>query len=152
LIEVIVAITVIAVLVALFIPAVQYAREASRKLSCVNSLKQFGLALNNYEASFRVYPQGANGGLYSAHIMMLPFLDQGVVYNSINFNAANAGGGFSDGEANATIGNTRLAVFYCPSDPDSMKTATTNYAWNGGLGFQMGVTTDFARRSIDTGA
>ena len=85
LIEVIVVMFVISLLAALLIPAVQYARETSRRLSCANNLKQLGLALSSYEASYRVYPQGANGGVYSADIMILPFLEQTVLYNSINF-------------------------------------------------------------------
>jgi prepilin-type N-terminal cleavage/methylation domain-containing protein/prepilin-type processing-associated H-X9-DG protein len=136
LVEIIIVIMVISVLVALSIPAVQYAREASRRISCANNLKQLGLALSNYESTFKVYPQGANGGLYSGHVMLLPFLEQTSLYNSLNFNGADSLGGFSDGESNVTVGRTLLGAFCCPSDPDTMKYPTTNYAWNGGLGLQ----------------
>lgn len=140
LIEVLVVISVVSILIALLIPAVQYARETSRRLTCASNLKQLGLALNNYEASFKVYPQGANGGRYSGHVMLLPFLEQTNLYNSINFNSGGGLGGFGDGQPNATTGNTLLAAFCCPSDPDAIRLPTTSYAWNGGLGYQ---STDF---------
>jgi prepilin-type processing-associated H-X9-DG protein/prepilin-type N-terminal cleavage/methylation domain-containing protein len=140
LIEVIVVITIIFILIALLIPAVQYARETARRLSCASNLKQIGLALNNYEATFRVYPQGSNGGFYSGHVMLLPFLEQSALYNSINYNGTDPSGGFAVGESNATAGNTVLATFFCPTDPDAMRNPDTNYAWNGGLGLQK---TDF---------
>jgi prepilin-type N-terminal cleavage/methylation domain-containing protein/prepilin-type processing-associated H-X9-DG protein len=140
LIEIVVVITIIFILIALLIPAVQYAREASRRLSCVSNLRQIGLALGNYETTFKVYPQGANGGLYSGHVMLLPFSEQTSLYNAINFNGANFLGGFTVGGTNATVGMTHLATFCCPSDPDAMTNPTTNYAWNGGFGYQ---TTNF---------
>ena len=101
LIEVLVVIFVISLLAALLVPAVQYAREASRRLSCANNLKQLGLALSSYEAAYHVYPQGANGGAYSADIMILPFLEQAVLYHSINF-----------------VGGRYRWVFYGPVQPD----------------------------------
>jgi prepilin-type N-terminal cleavage/methylation domain-containing protein/prepilin-type processing-associated H-X9-DG protein len=148
LIEAIVVISVIAILIAILIPAVQYAREASRRLSCSTNLRQIGLALNNYESAFQVFLQGTNGGLYSGHVMLLPFIEQSTLYNSINFRGASALGGFANGECNATAGNTVLSAFVCPTDPDGMRNPYTNYAWNGGLGLQ---STDFVG-SFSSGA
>src|ERR1700723_320828 len=58
LIELLVVIAIIAVLIALLLPAVQAAREAARRSSCVNNMKQLGLAMNNYEQTNTCYPPG----------------------------------------------------------------------------------------------
>ena len=136
LIEVIVVIAVISVLTVLILSAVQSAREASRRLSCASNLKQLGLAISSYETLHKVYPQGTNGNMYSAQLMVLPFLEQTNLYSSFNFSAADMLGGFGRGKVNFTAGSAMLATFCCPSDPDSLTSPTTNYAWNGGLGNQ----------------
>jgi prepilin-type N-terminal cleavage/methylation domain-containing protein len=94
LIEVLVVMTILAILIAILIPAVQYSREASRRLSCSNNLKQIGTALNNYESTHSVYPQGTNGLFSSGHMMLLPFLEQTILYNSINFGSSGIPGGY----------------------------------------------------------
>jgi len=103
LIELLVVIAIIAVLIALLLPAVQAAREAARRAQCINNLKQMGLALANYESSTQSYPLStpqraiwdplnttgtitdSGWGPWSAHALMLSFLEQSAIYNSLNF-------------------------------------------------------------------
>jgi len=127
LIELLVVIAVIAVLVALLLVAVQAAREAARRIQCVNNLKQIGLALHSYHGTNDAFPMGGSKNPYqpgnywywstmSAHAAILPYLDQGPLYNSINFmwNAETWGGAAQP--SNATIYGTVVSTFLCPSD------------------------------------
>src|SRR5215213_11447289 len=87
LIELLVVIAIIAILIALLLPAVQQAREAARRTQCKNNLKQLGLALHNYESTHLVFPSstmnpGGFNFVWSAHAMLMPFLEQSNVYNS----------------------------------------------------------------------
>jgi prepilin-type N-terminal cleavage/methylation domain-containing protein/prepilin-type processing-associated H-X9-DG protein len=128
LIELLVVIAIIAVLIALLLPAVQAAREAARRAQCTNNLKQLGLAMHNYHSSTGVFPPGGintsnlmgqitgGWGSWSAHAMMLPYMEQQAIYNSINFNIATDG---NNGEANirSTASGNVISAFQCPSSP-----------------------------------
>src|SRR5262252_9152052 len=87
LIELLVVIAIIAVLIALLLPAVQSAREAARRAQCINNLKQIGLALHNYHSTINTLPWGDGPWWieWSAHSLLLPYIEQGPIYNSINF-------------------------------------------------------------------
>ena len=96
LIELLVVIAIIAILVALLLPAVQQAREAARRSACQNNLKQIGLALANYESTFKTYPIGArnqSGYGPSWWVGLLPYIDQAPLYNQFNMNGPNNGNG-----------------------------------------------------------
>ena len=100
LIELLVVIAIIAVLISLLLPAVQSAREAARRAQCTNNLKQIGLACHNYLSTFQILPFGKGASYtpecpgtvayarWSAHSQLLMYIEQGNLFNSINFNLA----------------------------------------------------------------
>ncbi len=176
LIELLVVIAIIAVLIALLLPAVQQAREAARRTQCKNNLKQLGLAFFNYESTYAIFPAsitliGANGGVMNnigqgyynlptgtketsaCHMwteMLLPYIDQGNLYNSINMNAPSGFGSSTGGpvtdpvnpgnllQQNTLLLSAVVPAFICPSTPRSSNTNAPyldNY-WNSSLGGQ----------------
>jgi prepilin-type N-terminal cleavage/methylation domain-containing protein/prepilin-type processing-associated H-X9-DG protein len=134
LIELLVVIAIISVLIALLLPAVQSAREAARRMQCVNNEKQIGLALHNYFESRNALP-GAdmvfNVTELSALSQVLPYLEQSPVYHSINFAFS-----YQD-PTNGTAMMTAISGFICPSDlPNAIPSlgGQTNYMANMGSG------------------
>ena len=144
LIELLVVISIIGVLVALLLPAVQAAREAARRVQCSNNLKQIGLALHGYHDNANTFPIGAivsrdRAGNpifqgWSALARLQPFLEAHNSFNAINFNFGNVT------PENATVTGMASSVFLCPSDPqgsnhlfdEGLQRRNTNYAVNRG--------------------
>lgn len=125
LIELLVVIAIIAVLIALLLPAVQQAREAARRTQCKNNLKQFGLAIQNYESAIGTFPPGRTGYpmVFSAHAQLLPYYDNANLYNLIDFNTAPT---FVEPPVapfpqNVMAATTRIPMFMCPSDFGSVQ-------------------------------
>ena len=97
LVELLVVIAIIGILVGLLLPAVQAAREAARRMQCSNNVKQMGLAVLNFESSYKKFPQsgqcdstGSNSTSYVVHstmTMLLPYIEQPNVYQGFNFDA-----------------------------------------------------------------
>jgi len=85
LVELLVVIAIIGVLVGLLLPAVQSAREAARRMQCQNNLKQLGLAMHNYESTFRAFPMNDGSRGYSPQARILPQMEQGNVQDLLNF-------------------------------------------------------------------
>ena len=83
-IEVLVVVSIIGLLLALLLPAVQASREAARKATCVNNLHQLGLALNNYLTATGTFPLGHGSRGFSPHVATLPYLELTNLYNGIN--------------------------------------------------------------------
>ncbi len=135
LIELLVVIAIIAVLIALLLPAVQSAREAARRSQCTNNLKQLGIALHNYHDVTLKLPWGAGPwgwNDWSAHVMMLPYMEQTPMYNAINF--VNGCADSRCGGMNTTAVYNKVAGFLCPSDPDRLTSphGHNNYMGNAG--------------------
>jgi prepilin-type processing-associated H-X9-DG protein len=147
LIELLVVIAIIGTLIALLLPAVQAAREAARRAQCVNNLRQIGLAIANYESAAGSLPTGvinANQaeqctGFRNANLFefLMPHLESGPLYNSINFNYD---GYVYDADVNTTSMATKVGTYVCPSDLPSFPldpeeyigTAQTSYGFVAG--------------------
>jgi type II secretory pathway pseudopilin PulG len=118
---------IIAVLIALLLPSVSRSREAPRRSQCKNNLKQIGLALHNYLDAYKTFPPAytvdVNGKpLHSWRTLILPFLDQRALYESIDLSKP------WDDPANEQARNTYLAAYSCPSTSGPKKEETTYLA------------------------
>ena len=135
LVELLVVIAIIGILVGLLLPAVQAAREAARRMSCSNNLKQLGLSIHNYESTYNKVPiNGLINGDYNdppaltSHSVswmtgILPFCEQSPLYERIDFNYESTndprnGPTFNSAPepSNGAVARTALAAFRCPSD------------------------------------
>jgi prepilin-type N-terminal cleavage/methylation domain-containing protein len=120
LIELLVVIAIIAILVALLLPAVQQAREAARRSQCKNNLKQIGLALHNYHDVANTLPPGWIQTMgYAWSTMILPYVDQQPLYNTLSPAFSGTGGLPFYNTAQLNVNNalqTVLPAFRCPSD------------------------------------
>lgn len=118
LLELLVAIAIIGILVALLLPAVQAAREAARRMSCQNNLKQLSLACQNYHGTVGAFPPSAivdltvshtgNNGSWGVHGRILPFLERGNLFDLVDLSVA--------WDFQLAIDNLRIPSYSCPSD------------------------------------
>ena len=156
LVELLVVIAIIGILVGLLLPAVQAAREAARRMSCSNNLKQFGLAMLNYELPYKSFPYGTAAHTEpgwrtdytkgSQLVKLLPFVEQGPLFNQLNFGIyypGAPGSGTNGVDAQMCdlgyglkgwgllgVNQKDLSIFRCPSDgySDLPNKSNTNYA------------------------
>lgn len=124
LVELLVVMAIIAILVALLLPAVQQASEAARRTGCKNNLKQLGLALQNYESTHRTFPPGyvargvlprdpasnETGSGFAWSTFLLPVLDQSPLFQVLQFRQD------AIDPVNIAVAATNVTVFQCPSD------------------------------------
>lgn len=148
-------IAIIAVLIALLLPAIQSAREAARRIQCINNLKQLGLGMQNYESANGVLPPqmvltfSSTGAVawkssWGASSRIIPYLELGTLYNAINYSNK------TTDTSNATAVATQLKVFLCPSEVNSQPFQSTssagvtstygvsNYGWCEGTWYTFG--------------
>ncbi len=115
LVELLVVIAIIGILIGMLLPAVQSVREAARRIQCANNIKQQSLAMLNYESAHMHFPSGftmPNQAMWSAYI--LPFIEQGNLFNSINFDS-NFSADTVGNEQNRAALSVVLKIFQCPS-------------------------------------
>ena len=116
LIELLVTLCVTGLLLLLLVPAVQDARAAARRATCIDNLKQMGLALHNYLSVNGVLPMSqvhgeGHGNGHSVFTCILPFLDEVAVYNGYNFALENWHA------ANDSVVQCQISTFLCPDNP-----------------------------------
>lgn len=123
LIELLVVIAISAVLISLLLPAVHQAREAARRTQCKNNLKQFGLAIHNYESTFSKFPMASpqltSSQGFSPQARLLPFFDQANLQSLLDFSEPAFTGGYNQLIPNPrfiTAFATPLQIMLCPSD------------------------------------
>jgi len=122
LIELLVVLAIISVVIAILLPAVQRAREAARRMSCANNLRQIGLACHSYHDAYGAFPPGYSADHCADPLgthpgwgwaaWLLPFLEQDALQRRIVFHASIAR------PSNEAARCTLLRVYLCPSDPD----------------------------------
>jgi prepilin-type processing-associated H-X9-DG protein len=144
-VELLVVITIIGILIALLLPAVQAAREAARRTKCNNNLKQIALGVLNYESQWGTFPisipqdecgdssyQGSGMGWM---IGILPFVEQQSRYDALNLNGrVRAGQGLLNAENRDIIKET-IPLYLCPSDDTSGKVRTDVWIYVYGVPF-----------------
>jgi prepilin-type N-terminal cleavage/methylation domain-containing protein/prepilin-type processing-associated H-X9-DG protein len=167
LVELLVVVTIIGILMALLLPAVQTAREAARRAQCQNNMKQIGLAILNFESANKKLPTSGEGTDYTTDPanppmtkfskralfqLLLPFLERGDIFNMMNPNYSyrdttpqvpdiTDASGTVTLPGNTTAAKTHIAAYVCPTNPFSAK-AQRDPGGFGGLDYFATVYTD----------
>lgn len=121
LVELLVIIAIIGILIAMLIPAVQAARESSRRISCTSKMKQIGIGIHNYVSLFDQFPPSKirlpnsdnNNQGHNILTFLLPFLEQGHIYEMFDFSVN------WQATKNKPARDNRIELFICPSAPQN---------------------------------
>ena len=175
LVELLVVIAIIGILVGLLLPAVQAAREAARRMQCSNGVKQLGLALLNYESTFKALPprkggtagafaganrNNSNGSRLSGFVFLLPYMEQSALFNNIQAGDPTGVGGstiaggptIAPGGPAAWAGwlpwNVSPSMLVCPSDGPVFNAPTNRQTNN--YAFSVGDTNNNALNIADS--
>jgi len=180
LVELLVVIAIIGVMVGLLLPAVQAAREAARRMQCQNNMKQLGLALHNFESSFKRFPAAGEGysmcpsaaggagdtEIYDSNglVKLLMYIEQQPLYDLFNHkeayafvpNAMRNNNGVRVGDpntnGNAALASTVVETFICPSDNTGPLDRLTGGHYGAGTNFRGAATNyDFITSQSDFG-
>jgi prepilin-type N-terminal cleavage/methylation domain-containing protein/prepilin-type processing-associated H-X9-DG protein len=159
LVELLVVIAIIGILVSLLLPAIQSAREAARRNSCLNNMRQLGIATHNHLDAFKLFPAAQNvyikgttqaiknpsaadasgGNKHTYFTLLLPFLEEGTLAKQIDYSK----------NWNAPVNKPAIAnvvsTFLCASTPDQERVVTAN-----ANGLQVSVSDYFTIVDIDT--
>ena len=157
LVELLVVMSIIAVLIALLLPAVNSAREAARRTSCMNNTKQIALATTNFQSAYGYYPPTrtlefldsngnplptangaasvASGGAWGTFARILPFMEEGALYKAIDFSHAN-GSQLLPG-TNVPLEEVRIGGYVCPSEVNDIL-SVNNASYVGNYAVNMG--------------
>ncbi len=158
-VELLVSMAIIGLLVALLLPAVSDAREASRRTQCMSNMRNLAIAITSFETAQRRLPASGNWrhdaalNSFPNHtwaVTILPYVDQSALYNKWDLNKP-----ITD-PANEPLTRVEVPVFQCPTDVSVTGLGDLSYAVNGGVGYTTkhssgtrDVPVDFENRPID---
>ncbi|QDS86196.1 hypothetical protein EC9_03560 [Rosistilla ulvae] len=131
LVELLVVIAIIGILVGLLLPAVQAAREAARRMQCSNNLKNNALAMHNYHDTYQSLPSvgydfyGVNLDTHSWVARILPYIEQGPLYETINFNER-----INSHDRQQQFREAELSVMTCPSEGSVLGQSESPTQWS----------------------
>lgn len=143
LVELLVVIAIIGVLIALLLPAVQQAREAARRMSCTNNLKQIGIAMHNYHDTYKTFPPGCIGSstavnppsgpqMWGWPVFILPQIEQSALHDVLNPNKRRLVD-LLNNASQRDIVQQAIEAYRCPSDrtKDTVKGTPQTFDFNG---------------------
>jgi len=141
LVELLAVIAIIGVMVGLLLPAVQAAREAARRMSCSNNLKQIALAMHNYHDTFNALPKpgyhyrdtivnaSSTSSAHSWAVSILQFIEQAPLQDQFDYSYAGGTRGFRNSPQNLLLGSQEIATYRCPSDGGRKELFSPSSSW-----------------------